>query len=50
MYGCGLLSSFVLFKLVILPLSSGVVGSYPVRGTWFSNYLPLEGIWLYLDI
>jgi hypothetical protein len=32
-YWCGLLSSLVLFRLVVFPLSTGVVESYPVRGT-----------------
>jgi hypothetical protein len=32
-YWCGLISSLVLFRLVVFPLSTGVVESYPVRGT-----------------
>jgi hypothetical protein len=32
------------------PLQAGVVGSYPVCGTWFPGRLPLEGVWSYLDL
>jgi hypothetical protein len=32
-YWCGLLSSLVLFSLVVFPLSTEVVESYPVWGT-----------------
>jgi hypothetical protein len=39
MYWCGLLSGFVLFRLVVSPLHPGVVGPYPVRGAWFPNHL-----------
>jgi hypothetical protein len=31
------------FRLVAPPLQPRVVGSYLVRGVWFSSHLPLEG-------
>jgi hypothetical protein len=40
----GLLSGQNIFRLVVPPLQTGVVGPYLVRGTWFSSHLPLEGI------
>jgi hypothetical protein len=40
----GLLSGLILFKSVVPPLQSGVVGSYPVWGVWFPNCLLLVGI------
>jgi hypothetical protein len=43
-YWHGLLSGLVLFRSVVPPLQSGVVGPYPVRGVWFLSRLPLEGI------
>jgi hypothetical protein len=39
----GLLLGLILFRLVIPPLQSGVVGLCPVRDVWFPNHLPLEG-------
>jgi hypothetical protein len=40
---CGLLLCLVLFRLVVLPLQSGVVESYLIRDAWFPSHLPLEG-------
>jgi hypothetical protein len=44
---CGLLPGLVHFRLVVHPLQPGVVELYHVRGTCFSNHLPLEGIMSY---
>jgi hypothetical protein len=41
---------FSSFKLAAPPLQPGAVGPYPVRGTWFPNSLPLEGIGSYPDL
>jgi hypothetical protein len=38
----GLLSDFVLFRLVALPLQPGVVGPYLARVVWFPSQLLLE--------
>jgi hypothetical protein len=40
---CRLLPGLVLFRLVVPPLQPGVVGPYPVWGTWFPSHLLLEG-------
>jgi hypothetical protein len=37
------------FQLVVPPLQPGLVGPYPVWGTWFSSHLPLEGTVQYPD-
>jgi hypothetical protein len=47
---CRLLLDSVLFRLVVPLLQLGVVGPYPVRGVWFPNRLPLEGIRPYPDL
>jgi hypothetical protein len=43
--GCwhGLLPELVIFRLVVPPLQSGVVGSYRILGVWFPSHLQLEG-------
>jgi hypothetical protein len=46
---CRLLPGLVLFSLVAPPLQPGVVGAYPVYGTWFPSRLLLEGTRPYLD-
>jgi hypothetical protein len=40
---CGLLLGLVLFRLVVPPLQSGVVGLYPIRCTCFPSHVSLEG-------
>jgi hypothetical protein len=40
---CELLQGSVLFRLVVPPLQTGVVGSYPVLSIWFASRLLLEG-------
>jgi hypothetical protein len=39
----GSLLGLTLFRLVAPPLQLGVVGPYPVHGTWFPSHLSLEG-------
>jgi hypothetical protein len=39
----GLLSDFVLFRLVALTLQPRVVGTYLAWGVWFPSHLLLEG-------
>jgi hypothetical protein len=39
----------VLFRLLVPPLQSGVVGSYLVWGIWFSSRLLLQGTGPYPD-
>jgi hypothetical protein len=46
----GLLLSPVLFRLVVPPLQSGMVGPYPVWGTWLASCLPLERTSSYSDL
>jgi hypothetical protein len=39
----GSFQGLVLSRLVAPLLPLGVVGQYPVRGTWFPSHLPLQG-------
>jgi hypothetical protein len=47
---CKVLPGLVLFRLVVPPLQSGVVGPYPVRGIWFPRNFLLEGTESYPDL